>query len=556
MTASKKKIVLLVFCAILVVVAAVLMVDQTAFAASAEPTGYYWKANGVVIADNTLTVKRGASISNITFWHNGQQVTDGAIKASVQSQSYVTVTNNTVSTKSNTPLTYDASSVQVVEWVFDNNTKISGAELKLKMLPSTKVTLSVADVYNYKYNISNINIINTETVTVTVQGTNYKGGTTNQTTTLTSSAQNNIEFYGYAYFMSETVKLKVISMRYTSGDKSVAYTIEQYPDLFTGASISLTGYFTSGTGTTAEPYQISNERELRNIEKSKTYSGSSEYVTSHFVLTKDITLTSAWTPVQASFTGTFDGAGKTISDLKITVTGTRSRYAFFEVLNSGTVQNVTFDNAEVKCTDSNNYIAASIGIIVGYNLGTIKNCEVKGTVDISRYNAYVGGIVGSNYGTIYKCNNHANITGSGNIGGIAGLTSGSGTEISYCNNYGIISYKYNTQNGTAGGIVGLSEQFADISHCGNSNTIKYASEKSDNKEIAPCMAQIIGWNYSGLTPTYCSMLSHEEENIKPVDERIIITDYANLQKVGSIFNRVNQARYCTDVAVGWKGVKS
>ncbi|MCH5160251.1 MAG: hypothetical protein J1F66_05360 [Clostridiales bacterium] len=465
--------------------------------------------------------------------------------ATIQSQGYVTVKNSSISMLSSTPLTYDTSSSQVVEWVFSDNTKISGAELKLRVVPSTKVMLSTDDVYSYEYNIYNINRLSDETVTVTVSITNYKGYTTNDLTSLTASSQYNITIKTNLNLYSGTIKLQVVALQYSFDGHTVTYTIELDPDLFTGTTLNLEGYFASGDGSSSNPYQISNERQLQNIVKTKTNIGAQSYITSNFKLTNNITLASTWTPIPSELMGKFDGNNKTIYNLKFSVGRLGGYYGLFEKIDSGTIQNLAFSDVKITCSSTSSLKETYVGVIAGLSRGTISDCIVKGAIDVQIYNANVGGIVGSNRGAINTCVNYISISGSGNIGGIAGHASFAASAISNCINYGTISYYYNTQNGTAGGIVGLSQESALVKSCTNNALIKYGSDKSDNKDIAPCMGQIIGWNLSGLAPESCSIRTSGG------------TDYSNLQKVGGFLGigKTDQARYCSNYEVGLTGAK-
>ena len=62
-----------------------------------------------------------------------------------------------------------------------------------------------------------------------------------------------------------------------------------------------------GAGTELNPFQISNETQLRMIE---------DFSDACWILTNDVELTSRWTPV-ANFTGTLDGNGYRISGLEL-----------------------------------------------------------------------------------------------------------------------------------------------------------------------------------------------------------------------------------------------
>ncbi len=71
----------------------------------------------------------------------------------------------------------------------------------------------------------------------------------------------------------------------------------------------------------------------------------------------------SWTPIGNSYDnkyqGTFDGNGKTISNLYINATSDDT--GFFGYADDGSIKNITFDNAKVKSTGD-----YSTGILAGY----------------------------------------------------------------------------------------------------------------------------------------------------------------------------------------------
>ena len=222
-----------------------------------------------------------------------------------------------------------------------------------------------------------------------------------------------------------------------------------------------------GNGDVDNPFQISIAAELawfRDYVNGKIVNEGEKDGTTHpsasATLTADIDLVEfchaadaatntkelSWDPIGNSdnkYQGTFDGNGKTISNLYINVT---SGYAgFFGYANEGgCIKNITFDNAKVKSTNDD----YCIGILVGAagscieNIKTLVNCSVEGK-------NYVGGIVGKAKGNISNCENHAMVKGSYTVGGIAGSSEGSGTSISSCANYGAV-----TGTSKVGGMVG------------------------------------------------------------------------------------------------------
>ena len=143
-------------------------------------------------------------------------------------------------------------------------------------------------------------------------------------------------------------------------------------------------------------------------------------------LTANIQLTGEWTPFNPSsgyvtdaYTGTFDGAGHTISGMNINDSSTNG-VGFFGTVNGAAIQNLC---VEGTITASN---SSFVGGIVGKTQGavTITNCSFSGTVNSGKdgSNAGAGGIVGRvNAGTvaITGCANSANISG-GVAGGILG----------------------------------------------------------------------------------------------------------------------------------------
>lgn len=123
-------------------------------------------------------------------------------------------------------------------------------------------------------------------------------------------------------------------------------------------------------------------------EKGNTFKGKT------VTLAADITLTDTWTPVGVSvnepFRGTFDGAGHTISGMKMSSLAAREYgYGFFKLIISATVKNVIFDNATVDMRNSN-----IVGIVAGYSYGssTFENVHVTSST-VYAYGK-VGGMVG------------------------------------------------------------------------------------------------------------------------------------------------------------------
>ena len=247
--------------------------------------------------------------------------------------------------------------------------------------------------------------------------------------------------------------------------------------------------FGGGSGTQEDPYLISTEKHLRNINAANTLLDGK-----HLRLTADIRLSSPWLPIGKgfnSFGGIFDGGGHTISQL--TLNDTRYDYAgLFGLLNHcGVIRNLTVETSAEGIAAS--HPQASSGVIVGYNMGQVENCTARGIV---KAGSAVGGIVGTNKGIIRNCTNYATIdvknsSGQANKlsgGGIAGISTTVDASLkdvllSGCQNKGPV-----TVDGAgyvrAGGIAAYSGSSARIEDCTNEAAVSAsASNVLDGGEV-------------------------------------------------------------------------
>ena len=224
----------------------------------------------------------------------------------------------------------------------------------------------------------------------------------------------------------------------------------------------------SGDGSVGNPYKISSAAELawfRDQVNSGNNSISAELTEnidlSEFCHAADGTKNTdelSWAPIgnpTYQYLGTFDGKGKTISNLYINVTSDHA--GFFGYANEGgCIKNITFNNAKVKSTGSYN-----TGILVGgadcnfiENIKILENCSIEG-------NGIVGGIAGDASGNISNCENHAVVNGNYSAGGIVGSYQGSDKSITSCANYGVIT-------GTSDNIGGIAgDAMCNIINCEN-----------------------------------------------------------------------------------------
>ena len=175
----------------------------------------------------------------------------------------------------------------------------------------------------------------------------------------------------------------------------------------------------------------------------------------------------SWIPIGNSdnnmYRGTFDGNGKTISNLYINAISDNT--GIFGCLGYGSIKNITFGNAKVNSTGDNTGILAGIaGSCMIENIKTLANCSVEGKES-------VGGIAGDAKGNISNCENHAAVKGAVYVGGIAGWYDGSDNSITSCANYGVVTGSGNN----VGGMVGYfrSGTIQNSANYGNITGYKY-----------------------------------------------------------------------------------
>ena len=243
-----------------------------------------------------------------------------------------------------------------------------------------------------------------------------------------------------------------------------------------------------GDGSADKPYKISTAAELAWF-RDQVNSGNNRVSAT---LTEDIDLAEfchaadgttytdelSWTPI-TWFQGTFDGNGKTISNLYINAT---SNYTgFFGYAYVGSIKNITFDNARVKNTGGYNFgiLVGNAGSCIIENIKTLANCSVEGE-------NYVGGIAGVANGNISNCENRATVKGIRYLGGV--VAAYSGNSITSCANYGVVTGSGESVGGIAGyfnsGTIQNSANYGDVTGTDNvGNLIGLAEECNLNNVL-------------------------------------------------------------------------
>ena len=219
-----------------------------------------------------------------------------------------------------------------------------------------------------------------------------------------------------------------------------------------------------GSGTEADPYQINSAADLAYLASS--VNAGTNYEGKYFVLNVDLNLNNeSWTPIgtkAAPFAGTFDGNGKKIYNLSVTMDVANA--GLFGYV-SGTIKELGIVSGTISpaSTSASTYV----GGLVGYLTGKVENCYSCATLNVSTVNttyagsligyvdtatvedsyaagnvtvtstsgfAYAGGFVGMNKGTIENSLAFGNVTAKGQNdsysrnGGFAAKNDGTLTE--------------------------------------------------------------------------------------------------------------------------------
>ena len=165
------------------------------------------------------------------------------------------------------------------------------------------------------------------------------------------------------------------------------------------------------------------------------------------------------------FKGTFDGNGKTVSNLSVTA----DEAGFFGYIANATVKSFAIVNATIKGSIGEFRVGGAVAQVHGSSTSaTIENIYVNAALSGKRH---VGGIVGqlggaSQNNVITNCVFNGTINATGNyIAGIVGNCNGAPVTVSNCLNAGTI----NGSNYVAG--IATAEKNLTITDCVNAGTI-------------------------------------------------------------------------------------
>ena len=220
--------------------------------------------------------------------------------------------------------------------------------------------------------------------------------------------------------------------------------------------------------------EISTKEQLLNLQGQTLWR--------NYRLTANIDLGGInWSPI-VLFSGTFDGSGYTISNFKITSSG--SKAGLFG-RNAGTIKNLGVEDFTINTS------APYVGGLVGYNIsGIITNCHAIG--NISARSQTVGGLVGYNSkGTIINSFASVNITST--------ITASSNT-----------TYKSNAVGIRAGGLIGYNSK-GIITNCYATGDVKvdvttsFSSYATYSSNASTYAGGLVGYNsYGEITNCYAT----------------------------------------------------
>jgi len=271
-------------------------------------------------------------------------------------------------------------------------------------------------------------------------------------------------------------------------------------------------YYSGGSGTETEPWQISGPNDLLCLAKHP------EDYNSCFILTSDINLAdyTFTTAVIApdinninfefdgpAFGGMFNGNGLAISNLNIDTNGIGNGWLglFGKTGAESEIKNLCIEDVNITGKDGElsflfpNSIA--LGGLAGENHGFVNNCYSTGIV---RGGFEFGGVTGRNFGTMSFCNSIVSIIGGEKATVLGGLT---GYNIGTINNSSASGQITGGTEGIFGGLSGYN--IGIINNC-------YATGMVKGENNSGCLGGLIGHNSGSVNNCYAKGTVRGEHN--------------------------------------------
>jgi hypothetical protein len=344
------------------------------------------------------------------------------------------------------------------------------------------------------------------------------------------------------------------------------YTLVEYPELPDGywfvepdipPSLALT---TSGyDGELTVTLEVDCDPEMISTRTAEIYTAQDLYDIRNdmfgvtYKLMNDIDLSGfndgEWVPIgdgTVPFSGTFDGQGYEIQNLK--VTGNLYRYTgLFGYVYEGTIKNVGITDTNINSRHNESFVKSYAGGIIGVAYDAlIENCYNTGSIIFSSFGPDAGGIAGMSVSSIFlNCYNTGDVQASSyypaHAGGIVG---NSLSTVENCYNLGNITAMSVSGDSYAGGIIGSfalatasSPYSLRVENCYNAGqtSAMIIDPADDTNVIQKATGGIIGnYTYSSASPaspltiTNCYYINDDSQSIGKSTGDIIINNVLSL----------------------------
>ena len=343
-------------------------------------------------------------------------------------------------------------------------------------------------------------------------------------------------------------------------------------------------------------YEISNVKELtaflwyvNNIDTHHNFDANA-HPEANGKLTADIDMGGHyWVPIGTNYTGTFDGNGHTIKNLKMARTNPSTGRGLFGTVSTGTIKNVQLvgcDFYDYQSGIGTTYMGCIVAQMTGTG-ATLMNSVANGTLKTTNPSGVMGGLAGNNGGSIHSSfasatlngytmgglvgNNSSNLknsfanakfasSGEGYVGGLVGVNSGTvencyvreqsgsshGSSFGWCvgDNSGTIAYCYIPADETVYKAHGTAQantcttygttqtpylyKHADNQMTANANNNHIVNGAFDRNGLKGLLATLNHW--VGSNGTYARWM---RTSASPINNDYPIFDFTNAVCVGS-----------------------
>lgn len=279
--------------------------------------------------------------------------------------------------------------------------------------------------------------------------------------------------------------------------------------------------FAGGSGTAEDPWQIATAEQLDRVRDD---------LKAHYILTEDIDLSGYenWIPIGAfqslsdapedaevphpdfAFTGTFDGAGHTISNLTVSCEAPMGAGLFG--CASGTESGAaSIGHFTLKDVNVSGFYLVGGAVGLQFMSCSVTDIHLVGENHLTGMQG-IGGIVGTGFDLISDCSATADITVSGDDGACAGLIAG-GTTMSSIKNCEVTGGSI-TADGNAtwgfGALCGAPWGAPEITDCKVSGTV--ITVNGENNRLVGGLVGF-GGSYDPTAPAQISGCTVEDVSI-------------------------------------------